>query len=67
MKYLVLLFALSGCAAVPTIIRIAAATGRLICQAEGCPCTSGGLMVSPASRPVAFDIYPDGGVVAVYR
>lgn len=45
-------------------IRISAAAGRVVCGALGCPCTSSAS--SGGSRPVAFDVYPDGGVRPVY-
>lgn len=67
-KQLTLLLALTmGCAHLPAIIRISAAAGRLICAASGCPCvpSNGGLMAT--QRPIAYDVYPDGGVRPVYQ
>lgn len=50
-----------GCA---DAVRISAAAGRVVCGALGCPCST--LSSGGARAPVAFDVYPDGGVRAVY-
>jgi hypothetical protein len=58
---LLALVLLCGCA---DAIRISAAAGRVVCGALGCPCTSAAS--SGGSRPVAFDVSPDGTVRPVY-
>lgn len=68
MKYLALLLALTlGCGHEATVIRIGISAGRLICSGLGCPCASGGGLMASPGAPVGFDVYPDGGVRAVYR
>lgn len=62
MRRLLLVAAMALTAGCADAIRISVATGRVICGALGCPCaaarSSGGV--------VGFDVYPDGGVRAVY-
>jgi len=66
-RFVLISVLLLGCGHGADVMRISAAVGRLICSGLGCPCaSSGGLMAVPG-RPIAFDVYPDGGVVAVYR
>jgi hypothetical protein len=60
-RLLLLALLLCGCA---DAIRISAAAGRVVCGALGCPCTSSAS--SGGSRPVAFDVSPDGTVRPVY-
>ena len=66
MKKLILCIALTlGCSSFGEVLRVSAEAGRAICGLAGCPCNA---RATPGQRaPVAYDIYPDGGVRAVYR
>jgi hypothetical protein len=66
MKNLILALSLTlGCAAFNDVMRVTADVGRTICGLAGCPCNP---RTSPDARaPIAYDIFPDGGVRAVYR
>lgn len=65
MKKLALCLVLSlGCSSFGEVMRVTADVGRTICGLAGCPCNG---HAAPSGRgPIAYDIYPDGGVRAVY-